>query len=240
MKRKGTTWATPATKKPFKKPRKTSAPIKASIAKIITAAVEKKFKDVNLGQTATTQVWAGGEIDPSATTCFTTIAQGDTGITRDGRQAVIEAIYLHGQVVFGITETSIAPLSDQTCRVVMVLDTQTNGAQLNAEDVFTTIGAGSDVNSFRQLDFQKRFKVLHDKTFTLDLHCTSEGSNAFSSGNRIKNFRMAYRWPKGLVVNYTGTTDAISTVQDNSVHLICTSTNANVFLGYQGRTRFRG
>ena len=104
--------------------------------------VETKFLDMAISAVAIPAPTdaSGGELDPTGsgcTGCLSAPAQGDTASSRDGFKISMKSIQIEGAIY-------IAPQINQTIQdamsyffVALVLDTQTNGAQLNSEDVFT-------------------------------------------------------------------------------------------------------
>lgn len=246
----GSFYPSSAVKKPFYGPRQMTqyVPVKSNIANASTRGylgIEKKFQDGALATTALSATWTGGEVDPATFLGFTSIAQGDGESQRDGRQCKITGIQITGQIFNGSAESAAAPVDGTFVRLILVHDTQTNGAQVNAEDVMVT-GVGADANGYRNLQYLKRFVVLKDKKFVLNRsNQTNEGAaNLFAAPVQYTNFKMNVKFNKdgGLLVNYTGTTGVIANVTDNSVHLIACYGGAGVapYITYNYRTRFVG
>ncbi len=198
---------------------------------------ELKFFDVDENAGVFTTTWAVQEPD---TTNLTAVAQGDGESNRDGRKYAMHSIHLKGMVSFPTTESATAPVADSSVRLVLVLDTQTNGAQLTATDVMD--GGGSvDLLSFRNLQFTKRFKVLWDKLITVKPQGTNEGAiNLFANSNTQRLFSFNKKFAKPIPVTMKGTTADIANVTDNSIHLIVVGTDASLNLQYQSRLRFTG
>ena len=124
-----------------------------------------------------------------------------------------------------------------------MLDTQTNGAALNSEDVFKNQAGSARLaaSPLRNLQFTSRFKVLEQHQATLkDPFFGYDGTNLERNGFDVP-FSF-YKKLNGLRVTYSGTTAAISNIIDNSLHIIAytTSTDLTPLLYYQSRLRFRG
>lgn len=206
--------------------------------------LEKKFIDQSFtGNFSST--WAGGELDPTGSSVLTlgAAAIGDGPSDRDGRQVKIHSIYIKGVLTYAAQESLTAPPDDQIVRVALVLDRQTNKAQLNAEDVFGTIGAGLDVYSVRNLEYVKRFKILKDKTWRMPVSTAvvNEGAvNQFAMGQVSIPFKLAYTFRTPITVEYAsaGTTGVIASIVDNSFHLIGTASSTTAGITYRCRTRF--
>lgn len=207
--------------------------------------IELKFYDkgVVANAFASSANCSGGELDPSPTTCFTTISQGDGESNRDGRKATIKSLYLKGMVVIPSQPNQAGAERADLCFLAVVLDTQTNGAQLNSEDVYTNPGgdASGCAVPFRNLQYSKRFKILATRLITLhDPNMTYDGTNIEQAGY-TKPFKI--NLPNlNIECNYSNTTETIANSTDNSIHIIgfTNSTGLGPMITYNSRTRFVG
>ncbi len=123
----------------------------------------------------------------------------------------------------------------------MVLDTQTNGAQLSAEEVLVDpTNTGLDHLAQRNLQFADRFRVLWDNTY--DLHYVAgayDGTNVELTGTMT--FFKIYLSNLGIPVTTDGTTANVTNITDNSLHMIAIGSSNNLMsLNYISRIRFRG
>ena len=205
--------------------------------------IEKKFVDYTLNGAALTTIWAGGEQDEGTALSMSAIGQGDGESQRDGRVATLHSWFVKGFFTNSEIESSVAPLADTLVRIAVVLDKQSNGAQLNAEDVFDTVGASQDVNSVKNLQNSARFKVLKDMTRVVQnaRANTNEGAvNLFAQGQTFTPFKMGGVFNPPIRVNHTGTGATIATCADNSIHVIATGTQTTGLLSYRSRVRFTG
>lgn len=203
--------------------------------------IERKFFDVETDADVFTTSWATME---PATTNLSAIGQGDGESNRDGRKYVIDSINLKGFLELPGGEATTDPPDSVSVRVCLVLDTQTNGAQLTATDVMDA-GQTKDFLAFRRLDNVQRFKVLWDRTFTLQINTLSHiAANLFSNSVQVVSFKKSITFNPPLQVNMSGTTADIANVRDNSLHMIGVSSAFNAAivprLSYQCRIRFRG
>ncbi len=200
---------------------------------------ELKFVDYTVTNDAFTTVWAGGEMEDATALSISAIAEGTGDSQRAGRVATLISWKINGFVNIAAVESITTPLPDQIARIVVVHDKQTNGAQLNAEDVFDTIAATTDINSMLKLQQEHRFKVLKDIMISVHRTQTNEGAvNLFASGIHRFPFMMSGKFNPPIRVNHSATAAAIASVTDNSIHVIGTATNAAVLLNYRSRVRF--
>lgn len=209
--------------------------------------VEKKFYDTSLsGATVNSPTDASsGELDPSATSMISTPAQGDGEQNRDGKKIIGKSVQVSGTLnLASVADATAFTLYPAEVKVflALVLDTQTNGAQLNSEDVFknTAGSAASCVTPQRNMLFASRFKVLKSEVLTLPARLVSyDGTNIELSG-----CQEAFNWfvkLNNLPINFnSGTTASVANVVDNSIHLIGYSQNSLVTITYNARLRFVG
>ncbi len=205
--------------------------------------IERKFADFNVPSKSISQTWAGGEFDPATANSISAVAQGDGESQRDGRVYHIQSVHIKGFIKRAQAEATAAPFDDCYVRFVLVWDTQSNGAQLNAEDVMLAIASGEDVNSWRNLQFSKRFIVLKDKIIKMSMANAqmNEGAvNSFASGGLKQAFKINKSFKTPIKVRCTGTTAVVGAISDNSLHMIATATEASYVATYQSRIRFTG
>jgi len=206
---------------------------------------ELKYYDTAL---ATTTVAAatdctGSEYDPSATSMISTPVQGDGPTNRDGKQILIKNVGLKGTVYRPATEDAVNPPAAETVSVFLVLDTQSNAAQAQGEQVFVNPAATAASNPvpLRNLLNGSRFKVLKHEVFCMDVPSVSvEGDNLHSAPGVMKTFDWYIPTPDLLVHFNAGTTADIANVVDNSLHVMAFSTAAACTLSYNARIRFEG
>jgi len=212
--------------------------------------VEQKFDDHEAATQTISTTIAGSEVDSdggtwTGNTCLDNISQGSQQTQRDGRRCTYNSISVKGTLkLSGAEGTAVTEPAIVT--VALVLDKQSNGAQLNAEDVFEVggrAGVAGEENAFRDMENTHRFQVLRMQRHVLQpTGATSDGADAFRTGTVIRPFEMHYTWKQGLVVSYSGTGGQMADHVDYSLHLIAfTHTGAGAStITYVARTRFTG
>lgn len=204
--------------------------------------LENKFHDSSLMSKAlsiaTTAI--GGELDPATANCFNGITIGDTESTRDGRKYTITSINFKGNLRIP-KATNQSQLRDQGIAfLALVWDKQTNGSQLNSENVYTNPSNNLFGNTvpFRNLGFTKRFQVLWSRRFVMPQEiATYDGSNVEMSGS-IRSFQAFIK--KSIPVICTGNGSTVSVIGDNSIHLVGWANGIHILLDYNMRIRFMG
>ncbi len=234
-------------RKTFARPQPTMAQAMAVVANGAGPAaymgLEKKFIDFRVDDDQFGSIWAGGEIEDATALSVSAVAQGDGENNRDGRVYWIHGIYIHGTIDLPATESSTSPDGDVIARVCLVWDKQTNGAQLNAEDVMLTVASGDDIDSYRNLQQVQRFSVLQDKKIRMvgSMAMVNEGSvNLFARAPMKKSFTLNYTFRKPLKVSCSGTAAAIASITDNSLHVIGVASDTAARCNYTSRLRFTG
>jgi len=195
---------------------------------------------------------AGGEMNPEGgcTGCLTAPATGDGPTNRDGNRIAMKSILVKGLVQTSNQSAQSAADIVSPVFLALVLDTQTNGATLNSEDVYTNPSANAQCNValFRNMSFTSRFKVL--ASTIVEFPSLAMANNTGAAGGIVREglgvpFTLSANL-KGLKVQFTtgSTTADVANVIDNSVHLLAFSTDAadamNYGLTYNSRLRFVG
>jgi len=208
--------------------------------------VERKFYDTALVTSAIAAPTdaSGGELDPSATSMISTPDVGDGPSQRDGRQISCLFCTVDGVINIPIGEDVVNPLIATTVFIAVVLDTQTNAAQMNSEDCFKNTGANAILaaSPMKNLLFGKRFRILKQRIFHFDPSVSAEADNSFAWNGMQRTFRWFIPL-KGMRINFNaGTTASVANVIDNSIHVVgyCTNSASTVTLSYNARLRFMG
>lgn len=221
---------------------------------VVTAGflgIEKKFYDTakvltNVGAPADC---TSGEYDPgvpAATTLISTPAVGDSEQNREGKKINILSVEVEGIVRTATAELIANPPAACDVMVALVLDTQTNGANMNSEDCYKNLAAEASqaANPTRNLLFAQRFRVLKSKIFKLTPPSLSHFAvDSFAYPGVSRTFKWFINFPKGLPVNFNaGQTADVANVLDNSLHIIAfANTNSPTpQIGYNARVRFVG
>jgi len=208
--------------------------------------IEKKFLDTTRTAIAVGAAAAltGGEYDPSSgcTGCLSCPAQGDTEQSRDGKRIVIDSLILKGFIQDG-DSAGEAPGTPNKVFVAAILDTQTNGAQLNSEDVFKNL-SGSDLlncDPMKNLLFGNRFRILKSQVFDVTPIGISPAAATVAHYAVRREFDWYIPFKGGLQVNLNaGTTADVANVIDNSLHVVAFAVTAGTTIGYNARIRFQG
>lgn len=234
----------PYDNRPFKKPRYQKPKSLGIQTPRAVIQPERKYFDAELNATAiptSTSTWAGAELDPATANTLFFPSRGDDIGDRTGRKVQVLSIKIRGFVNVAAQTNATDADNAFVGRLVLVQDKQSNGAQLNSEDVITS-GAGTVASMmFQNSAFFGRFNVLKDKVFKfMSPTLTYDGTNIEQSG-LIMPFKMNCKFKKPVTVSYnTGNAGTIADVVDNSFHIIGLTNNATLVntLNYKVRTAF--
>jgi len=183
--------------------------------------------------------WTGTEFDPQSTIassgavanplCLNAPKQGAGINERIGREIMIHKIKIRG-VISAATLLNADPtgFADQSVRVCLVQDTQSNSLQAQGEDVMEgTSGTGGWL-SYQNIANFGRFKVLKDKLFQCEIHNLSPIDNAHVySATYRKNFKWNINFKVPVRVRFNATNGGtVADIVDNSFHIIANSNAA--------------
>lgn len=215
------------------------------------AGIETKFFDSAMGGRSLVAPTdsSGGEQDPTSLDCLNCPAQGDGEQNRDGRQISMKNLTIKGLVRIAAQANQTAGDVTPHVMIALVLDKQTNGAQLASEDVFANPSSSALLapSAFLNLENRQRFQVLKTvhiapEQFAGSITPAFDGTNLEQPGAHAP-FTMFVDL-KGMRVNFlTGqTTSVVAAIADRSLHLVAytSSTSAVPQLAYNSRLRFQG
>lgn len=202
----------------------------------------KAFDTYSAGSVMGGSTWVAAELDP-AENCLFCPKQGAALNERDGCKVIMKSVYISGYIERPNKATRSTYEEPMMVTLALVLDSQTNKLQLNAEDVYDDVDP--DVVPFRVLANSKRFKVLKVWSLTVPIDASfndAAGTGYICGGITPFSFSRQLNIPVTLI-NGVGTGD-VTDVIDNSLHLIGTCSTSNsiaaLAISYKCRVRFIG
>ncbi len=189
--------------------------------------------------------WAGTELDPGTFDTFCVPVKG-TGINeRIGRQIEIHKIKINAHFFVGAQANQTATDSAALVRLALYLDTQTNSAQAQGEQVFEDVGTASISNNcmaFQSLDTLGRFRMLKDKRFVMqNPNLAYDGTNMEQNG-LIRSMKINHTFRNPIKVHFNETNGGtVADIVDNSLHLIAATTNTGLAVSiiYEARVSYK-
>lgn len=200
---------------------------------------EVKFLDMARVPTLITRdAYTNTQMDPTdvegatyACGTLNPVHTGSTPFTRVGRNLVLKRITIKGILYRqGCEVLGDKTLVGHTVRMLLVQDTQTNNALLDADVTAAGIlranaqTASGVASAFIDLEHQRRFKILVDKTFTLNPASLLTASTATATNACGANRSFCIDKKLNIPVTYTGHGESQANtnnadISDNSLHL---------------------
>jgi len=181
---------------------------------------EKKYHDnVHHLSGANWTAAAGGAPTYASVTSLVAIAQGDAMNNRTGNKICIKSISLRGEVAVEdkVSETwnAIVGKDQVTFRVLVIVDSQANGAVPSLADIFYLSSTTNPINSFNKLEETGRFKTLYDKWITTKpAIMASQGVNYHVGGSQVHykaNIKL------NLPIMYGDGTSNLAAIRNNNI-----------------------
>lgn len=233
----------------------------SSVARTRGAAVkgEMKYYDTSLTATAlvaTTTTWVAGTMqDPTGS-----INLGDPSLIpqclfapkataslngRIGRATNMMKIKLNGLISVPPQAAQAAADASTEVRVMLVMDTETNSAQMTGaqlmNDAFDPSGT---LNSFQNPNNFGRFRVLKEKRFSisnLSITGVAVGNTVIQAGT-ARPFKMSHNFKKPVQVRFNATNGGtVADIINNSLHIVAAVNDATYVptLSYYTRVSYK-
>lgn len=177
------------------------------------------------------------------------VAQGDSQSTRDGNRIILDQLTIRGQVVLDKNSSNVwtgagdVINGNPTFRVIVYVDTQTNGASAP----LTTIFDDGQANEFafgvyNNINLGGRFKILMDKWIEVPQSstCFNSDHKTYNASTSARCFKKTFK-KMNLPIFYTDTTATIADISSNNVGMIVMSNYTkkdSIKFAYRARARF--
>lgn len=220
---------------------------------------EVKFLDTAIHEvTILNRTWAQTKnFNPAVQGCLFAPATGTGPSERVGRTVVLKRITIKGHV----STRKELPLDANTApgstrfRIIVVHDSQNNGSTpdldivdqgvlTNLDSLGTTVDNDNAISSFTDLEHTRRFKILADRTITINPMNPLSGGASGIIGPSSREFVIDKALNMPVMMAAAGT--SISGIEDNSIYVYCLAENRTVTdivtnvgtLSYVCRARF--
>jgi len=162
-------------------------------------------------------------------TALNLIAVGDDNTTRDGRQVCIKSVQVRGHV-FPTDNT----VQNNLARMLLVWDNAVNSGAL---PTIATMLTAANAVSFPSVDQAQRFTILADMQFAIGA-VSDVATQAFAASPNVYSINVYKKL--NHIVQYSGTTAAIGSIQNGGLYLVTIGTAAaNAGSTFQLATRVR-
>lgn len=199
--------------------------------RLAAESVEKKFFDGEKTLVTVAQD-AGTLLNES----LNLIQEGTEPFDRIGRKCTITNILIRGNAL--LNATTAAGDAHDSVRIILVLDRQANGTALtNMNSILTNGGAEHGTFQFNDLNFVRRFKILWDKTITMNV--SGAGLSATDSWSATHRDFHYYKKVK-ISLFFDLAAAAMANVESNNLVMLAVSTHGLAAIRYSWRLRFVG
>lgn len=214
--------------------------------------IELKFKDYDQATTLTSDVGGSRIVDPDPENCLNSMSRGSGPSERVGSRITCKDINIRGTLEYKKGHLAEKQTGNAGVKIFMalVLDTQTNGVQVDDPNKVFLNSSAAKTSSFRNIEFTTRFKVLKTKIFTFDPQpimqtfvLVEDSADGVGWGGVKRSFEW-YVPLKNMLTTFgsdeTGGTCA--EITDNSLHLLCWTDDDEheQELRYNARLRYVG
>lgn len=215
-------------------------------ARTVAMTPETKYFDtgINTVVTMASANWADTEVpcDNYVNTSGTAAAYTDSALIPsacgsgygevNGNRYKLKKIRVRGSITSSVGVDQADAFNPIEARVMLVMDTQPNGAQAQGEDVMQDIGAiGENIYSYQRVSATSgRFRVLKDEFCVIDpTNSQTDGTNTGSIAYGAKQFSFMYQPKVPLQVNIASgnSTPTIAGLQTCNIFLMVGSSRSN-------------
>lgn len=194
-----------------------------------------------------TNDWTGTEFPPNNaannTLCVPTVGSGIN--QRIGRSVQVYKISIKGQITSAPQGGETTADTPAVIRLALVQDTQTNATQAQGEEIFQATGISTTLNvhAFQSLASLGRFKVLKDKTISLqNPNMGNTGAGVHLQNGIVRTFKITHRFTKPVSVSFNAVNGgSIADIVDNSWSVYAEASNIGLVpaLVYNARCYYK-
>lgn len=131
----------------------------------------------------------------------------------------------------GVVRNAVLTVDAPVCRIIMFWDKQANGTAPTAAQLLDVSTITLHINAPYNKDYWKRFKIIYDHRFVLNLQAVQQFAVATGITERYAPVEIPISFRKRLnrMTNYgLGNTGTITDISSNSIYIMLLSDNAIV------------
>lgn len=211
---------------------------------------ETKYFDTQHSQTISTAAdWTGTEVpnvnyiqsDGTTVGAYTDSALLPSAIGAgygqvNGNKYFMKHLRIRGEITPAVSPDAADVQAMSVTRLVLVMDTQPNGAQAQGEEVFTDLGTTQACNySFQAMGAGAggRFRILKDKFFRLQPGLAgTDGTNTNSVVKTGTTYNFSYRPKKPIqvILKANSSTPTVASLSNTNIFLLAHNTAGSVVI----------
>jgi len=161
----------------------------------------------------------------------------------NGSKYLLKKLRVKGELLAGARADAADMSGSTSVRVVLVHDTQPNGAQAQGEQIFTDMGSAAQCNhSFMAMAAGSggRFRIIADKTYLLQpATAGTDGTNTNSlgfTGSKVK-FDYTPKNPIQMMLKANSSTPAVASLSNNSFFMLAHASGTSPAVTFLGACR---
>lgn len=160
-----------------------------------------------------------------------------------GSKYLLKKVAVKGEIVSSAAADQADALGSRTVRIVLVEDTQPNGAQATGDLIFTDLGNASQCQySFLAMGASGngRFRILKDKTYMCQPAVMgTDGANTNSQANNGASvkFTVNFKKPKAIRIKANSSTPAIASLTDCNIFMLAHASTTSPAFTFVGAAR---
>lgn len=211
----------------------------------VYATGEMKYFDTGIVATSivASPGWLATEYDPATILTLVAPTVGAGINQRIGKEIKVMKIKIHGSITRSKIADANSAVDTSHIRLALVQDMQTNSAQVQGEQVYSSVTTSAQIPlTFQNIDNFGRFKVLKDKVYTIGNPNATGTATANDIMGQVVPFKMSIKFKIPVRVRFNATNGGtIADIVDNSFHVICngSSIDANPQLTYLSRVCYK-
>lgn len=183
---------------------------------------EKKYFDIAPGTPAAPSV----QVNTTGSFTLLNAPVPGTGYNnRIGRKIAVRSVYIRGYIAVeaALTSGSTLLLNAQSCRMILFIDWQPNGAAPAVTDLLVSANVADQINP----NNRDRFKILADKVYKFDPYIvsTTATQSCASTNNQIYNIKKYKRMRLETIYN-AGTAGTVADITTGALYLFFLGSNA--------------
>lgn len=205
---------------------------------------EKKYHDAIAVLTGGSWTAAAGQTPTyAAITSLNLIAAGNNMNNREGNKICVKNLSIRGEVATerqnNGTFNNLVGTSQTMFRVMVIVDTQSNGANAPLTDIFNLDSALNPVNSWNKLEETGRFKTLYDKWITLHPAIVTEAGGTYYVGGSQAHYKANIKL--NLPIMYGDAAANLTSVRNNNMFFLVFTdrpTGDSLAVSFRSRVRY--
>ncbi len=163
------------------------------------------------------------------------IPQGVQNVQRIGARVRIKKIQWRFQLRLDVSAGTGLETGD-VCRIILYQDKQCNGATAAGADILNAASSGTSYLAFRNLDNVRRFTILMDRTY--DMNVLAAAGDGTANATAEHHLSDTFFKDVDIVIDYDGAAGALTEMRSNNIGMLLQARDGGA-VQFESRMRFR-